>query len=606
MISYKKSLFRNIVSPICNIITPLWSVLFHLLYSLRSPSFCPHLMMIHYLDLLKYSLKRKKSEIPPPKENKKTSLKISIIVPVYMGSISWLREAIQSVMNQNYQNWEICLIDDGSNDKTLIEYLNTLTDSRIKVKINYVNQGVSAALNSGIELSTGEYLTFLDQDDQLLPGALSQIVTVINEKTPDFLYTDEEMMRDSRIGRFLIQPHFKPDFSPDLLFSHNYITHLMVVKRDLLNEIGLFRTEYNGAQDYDLALRATEKAKKIWHIRKVLYRWRIHGQSLSHTASKKKQCVDAGKGVLESALLRREISGCVVQNILPHHYRVKRAINGNPLVSIIIPFSDRSDLLNTCITSIIEKTTYHNWEIIGVSNNSKEESTILFMNSIEEKDPRIRFIHLDIPFNYSFLNNHAINHAQGDYLVFMNNDIEIITPDWIETLLEQSQRNEIGAVGAKLYYPDGFIQHAGIVTGIQGFAGHPCRFYPKTHYGYFFGLMQNRNTSAVTAALMMISKEKFLSVGGFDANNLAISLNDVDLCLRLLELGYLNIFTPFCEAFHDESASRGYETTPEKKERFAIEKDYFIQRHQVFIKKGDPWYNPNLSLEDEMVRIRHN
>ncbi|WP_320211599.1 glycosyltransferase family 2 protein [Methanospirillum purgamenti] len=562
-------------------------------------------MMIHYLDLLNYTLIRKQSEIITPKGNIKSYPKISIIVPVYMGSVSWLREAIHSVMKQDYQNWEICLIDDGSNEKTLVAYLNSFSDSRIKVKINYVNRGVSDALNRGIELSTGEYLTFLDQDDLLLPGALSEIVTVINEKTPDFIYTDEEMMTDSLIGRFLIQPHFKPDFSQDLLFSHNYITHLMVLKRDLLNEIGWFRTEYNGAQDYDLALRATERAEKIWHIRKVLYRWRIHGLSLSHTPSTKKQCGDAGKSILESALIRREIHGWVVQNILPYHYRVKRAINGNPLVSIIIPFSDRIDLLNTCITSIIDKTTYQNWEIIGVSNNSKENSTHLFMNSLEEKDHRIRFIHLDIPFNYSYLNNHAVNNARGDYLVFMNNDIEIISPDWIETLLEHSQRDEIGAVGAKLYYPDGFIQHAGVVTGIQGFAGHPYRFYPKNHYGYFFGLMQNRNVSAVTAALMMISKQKFLSVGGFDVNNLAISLNDIDLCLRLLELKYLNVFTPFCEAFHNESASRGYETTPEQKERFAKETDYFIKRHQGFIKKGDPWYNPNLSLEDEMVRIRH-
>lgn len=478
-----------------------------------------------------------------------------------------------------------------------------MDDPRIHTKTLKTNVGISSATNEAIASSKGEYLTFLDQDDELTSDALAEIVNAVNQHNPDLIYSDEDKFKDSLFGRKYIDVHFKPDYSPDLLLSHNYITHLLVVKKALMDKIGVFRPEYDGAQDYDLTLRAVESANTICHIRKVLYHWRYHSGSTSHQTESRKKCSDAGRRAVEDAMRRRKINAIVEPTKLQNHYRVVRRLKGEPLVSIIIPYNDMPELLETCLYSIVSQTTYPNYEILGINNNSKEEKTFDLVARWSE-DQRIRFLDYNMPFNYSEINDFAARLARGEYLVLLNNDIEILTPNWIEALLEHAQREEVGAVGGKLYYPDGTVQHAGIVIGIKGFAGRPHRRFPGESTGYFHRLVLAHNVSAITGALMMVKRSKYLEAGGMDSVNLPISLNDIDFCLRLMEKGYWNVFTPCCEAIHTESVSRGFDTDPRKRERFEEEVTYFTYRHQKILSQGDPFYNPNLSLDDEAIRYR--
>lgn len=530
---------------------------------------------------------------------------ISVVIPVHNGPPKWLKCAIQSVLEQTYSRWELCIVDDSSSETGTTRLLSGIKEPRIRIRILETNVGISSATNEAISSSRGEYITFLDQDDELTNNALAEIVNAVNRSNPDLIYSDEDKFLDSMFGRKYIDAHFKPDYSPDLLLSHNYITHLLVVKRTLMDKIGLLRPEYDGAQDYDLTLRAVESADTICHIRKVLYHWRYHRDSTSHQTRSREKCSDAGRRAVEDAIRRRRINAKVEPTQLQNHYRVSRRLEGEPLVSIIIPFIDRHELLETCLHSITSCTTYPNYEILGINNNSKEEKTFGLMARWSYKDRRIRFLDYDVPFNYSEINNHAASLACGEYLILLNNDVEILTPRWIEALLEHAQREEVGAVGGKLYYPDGTIQHAGIVVGIKGFAGRSHRRFPGKSTGYFHRLMLTQNVSAVTGALMMVKKSKYLEVGGMDSINLPVSLNDVDFCLRLMEKGYWNVFTPYCEAIHAESVSRGFDTDPGKQARFEMEIGYFARRHQKILFLGDPFYNPNLSLDDEDIRYRN-
>lgn len=532
-----------------------------------------------------------------------TRPKISLIMPVYNVDAVFLKDAINSVCRQSYKNWELCIAEDASTEPHVKDILNHFSKKYKNIKVTFLeeNQGISGASNEAVRMAEGDYLAFLDHDDEITWNALFEVVKKINSHHPDVVYSDEEIISEE--GHCLAC-HHKPDYSPDLLLCHNYITHFLSVKRELFHQVGGFSKEFDGAQDYDLILKLTENAEKIVHIPEVLYRWRSVKDSTSFNPEAKSYADLAGRKALSSALERRRIKGRVEKAEKKlFYYRVKRELQKEPLVSIIIPFKDKPDLLQKCMNAILKKSSYTNYEIIGVSNNSKSDDTFHTMRALEKRDPRIRFIELNIPFNYSKINNHAVEEAGGEHIVLMNNDIEVVNNDWLEALLEHSQREDVGAVGAKLYYPDNTIQHAGVVIGIAGFAGHSHRHYKHTEPGHFNRLNCIQNISAVTGALLMVKKSLYLSLGGLNEEAYSVALNDVDFCLRLMEKGYHNIFTPFCEAYHYESVSRGYEDTPERKERFEGEIAHFRKRWKSFLDAGDPYYNKNLTLEKEDFSI---
>ena len=526
---------------------------------------------------------------------------ISIITPVYNVDPKWLDLAIKSVEAQWYDNWELCIADDKSTNQETIEYLKGLDNPKIKVKFLEENGNISKASNEAIKIASGEYLSLLDNDDELTPDALYEMVKAINNTDADFLYSDEDFIDTKGVCS---NPHFKPDFSPDLLLSHNYITHLSCFKKELFDSVGGFRSEYDGSQDFDLFLRMSEKVDYIHHIPKVLYHWRMLETSTSANSQAKPEAISRSKMLLEETLERRGIKATVIPQDMDHYYRVKYEIEGNPLVSIIIPFKDKPELLDTCIKSLLKFTTYQNFEVIGVSNNSEEKSTFSLMKELEALDPRVKFYEYNEPFNYAQINNYAVdNYAKGEHILLLNNDIEIIHEDWLEAMLEHSQREEIGCVGAKLLYPNNTIQHAGIIIGLGGYAGHSHKHYPRESAGYFNRLNSIQNLSAVTAACLMIKKSIYKEVDGMDEVKFKVAYNDVDFCLRVREKRYLNIYTPYATMYHHESITRGYETTPEKIERFQREKDALYERHKKILTEGDPYYNPNLCHDKEDFSI---
>ena len=528
---------------------------------------------------------------------------ISIIIPIYNVEAIFFRKAVKSVLNQIYRNWELCIVDDGS-DKAHIKSMLAgcaKTDPRIKVSFLRKNQGIAAATNKGLAVAEGRFVGLLDHDDVLTRDALYEIVKSINKKRADIIYSDERII--SAEGKYT-GAFFKPDFSPDLLFSHNYITHFLVVRKSLVDEVGGFSSQYDGAQDYDLLLKLTEKTIKICHVSKELYRWRSISTSTSADPNEKHYADEAGKKALEAALDRREIAGKVLKTEKRFFYRVKRDLLDHPLISIIIPFKDGADYLKSCINAILVKSRYQNFEIIGINNNSQKSETLNIMDRLSDADKRVTFYDYDVNFNFSQINNYGVGLANGDHIVLMNNDVEIINADWMESLLEHSQRDDVGAVGAKLYYSDNTIQHAGVIVGITGFAGHAHRHFPRHADGYMNRLKCIQNISAVTAALLMVKKKLYQETGGLDEKKLSVALNDVDFCLRLRKKGYLNIYTPYCEAYHYESVSRGYEETPERKMRFNREIKYFQKKWGDVLDIVDPYYNPNLTTEAENFSLK--
>ena len=526
---------------------------------------------------------------------------ISIVMPVYNVDVMWLEKAIESIEAQWYENWELCIADDKSTKYETIDYLKSLDHPQIKVRFLENNCNISCATNAAIELAQGEYIALMDNDDELTPNALYEMVKAINLYDPDFLYSDEDFV--SVEGEYA-NPHFKPDWSPDLLLSHNYITHFTCFKRTLLDTAGYFRSEFDGAQDYDLFLRMTEKTDKIHHIPKVLYHWRTIEGSTSADSEAKPEAIERGRKALEEAMQRRSIDATVEHGNLNHYFRVRYMIKDTPLVSIIIPFKDKPELLAMSVNSVLDRSSYENYEIIGISNNSEDPKVFELMKELEAKDPRVKFYEYNTEFNYADINNHAVNtYAKGEHVLLLNNDIEVIAPDWIEAMLEHSQREEVGCVGAKLYYPNDTIQHAGVIIGLGGYAGHSHKMYPRESAGYFNRLMAVQNVSAVTAACLMIKKRIYQEIDGMDEVKFKVAYNDVDFCLRVREAGYLNIFTPYAEMYHHESVSRGYETTPEKIARFKTEKEALFERHPDILTNGDPYYNPNLCHDKEDFSI---
>lgn len=522
---------------------------------------------------------------------------ISIIMPVYNIDPKWLDIAIESIKKQWYKNWELCIADDKSSNSKTIEYLQQIDHPKIKINFLDHNLNISGASNAAIDLASGEYIALMDNDDTISPDALYEIVKAINKTNADFIYSDEDLVTEDETYTY---PHFKPDFSPDLLMSHNYITHFACFSTALLKEVGYFDPAHNGAQDYELFLRLTEKARKIVHIPKVLYHWRMLSSSTCVNTEVKPAALEAGRMALVKTLQRRGIKGSVENTNVSHYFRVRYEIIENPLISIIIPFKDKPELLETCINSILKKSTYKNYEIIGISNNSEEQATFEIMKQLEAKDPRVKFYEYNVEFNYSDINNHAVyTYAKGEHILLLNNDIEVIEPSWIEAMLEHSQRESIGCVGAKLYYPNDMIQHAGVIIGLGGFAGHSHKMSNRNDQGYFNRLNAVQNLSAVTAACLMVKTSLYKKVAGLDTKNFKIAYNDVDFCLRILELGYYNLFTPYAQLYHHESISRGYEDTDEKKARFENEKKALFERHKNILQNGDPYYNKNLTLDRE-------
>ena len=522
---------------------------------------------------------------------------ISIIILNYYENEEWLKSAINSIQNQWYKNWEICLISTSNINNKMVEYLESINNKRIKYL--EIKTDFSSTINEAFKLVSGEYFTIVHGHDKITNNALYEVVKVINETKADFIYSDEDKIN---IDNTFCEPYFKPDFSPDTLLSYNYIKHLAIIKKSFIDMIDGYNSEFDGAFEYDLYLRIVEKTSNIQHIQKVLY----HSRKIENsTINKFNNILSSEKEIIRQALNRRDINAKVKDGKYPGIYKIEYILDKQPLVSIIIPFKDKPELLKMCIDSILEKTTYQNFQIIGISNNSKEEKVFNLMKKYELKDKRIKFYELNIPFNYSKINNYAVNnYVTGEHIILLNNDIKIISSNWIEEMLMYSQREEIGCVGAKLYYPDNKIQHAGVILGIYGYAAYSHKYYNYNSNGYSFRLVSIQNMSAVTAACLMIKTKIYKELNGLDEINLEVAFNDVDFCLRVQENGYKNIFTPYCEAYHYESISRGKENTPIKMNRFKKEIEYIKKRHSKILGKGDPFYNQNLTLIREDFSLK--
>ncbi len=528
----------------------------------------------------------------------------SILVPLYNTPEEFLTAMIDSVVNQTYGKWELCLADGSDAEHAYVgeicgKYVKK--DPRIKYRKLEKNLGISENTNACIEMATGDYIGLFDHDDLLHPFALFEYMKVICEEDADFIYSDENTFHDTPADAYW--PHYKPDFAPDTLRSYNYICHFTVFKASLLEECGGgFRKQFDGSQDYDIILRLTEKAKHIRHISMVLYYWRSHKNSTASDIAAKPYTMTAAKAAISEHLERIGLKGTVTDSVIPSTYKVQYEIEGSPLVSIVIPNKDHTDDLDKCLRSIREKSTWPNWEVIVVENNSTEDETFEYYRKAQ-KDPRIRVIRWEREFNYSAINNFGVREAKGEYILLLNNDIEVITPDWIEQMLMFVQRDDVGAAGAMLYYPDDTVQHAGVILGIGGVAGHSHKYFKRGEYGYASRMTIAQDLSAVTAACILISRNVWEEVGGLD-EGFAVAFNDVDLCMKIRKAGYLIVWTPYAELYHYESKSRGLEDNPEKQKRFKGEIDRFMDRWGKELADGDPYYNPNLTLVTEDFAFR--
>lgn len=527
---------------------------------------------------------------------------ISIVIPLYCTPLPYLKELLESVRRQSYENWQLCLAD-GSPDDKVKEFIEKHygREKRIVYRKLEENGGISVNTNEAVALAAGEYLMLCDHDDTLEPDALYEIVKAINDTGADVLYTDEDKV--SMDGRHYFDPNFKPDFNLFRLRENNYICHIFVVKKSLTDETGLLRSEFDGAQDFDFILRCCEKAQKITHIPKVLYHWRCHMDSTAADPSSKAYAYEAGRKAVREHYQRLGIDAKVEMTERPGWYRSHVKVQGNPLISVIIPNKDHTDDLELCLFSMTRKSTYRNYEILIVENNSEKEETFEYYRKLPDRYPKARVLTWEKEFNYSAINNFAAREAKGEYLLFLNNDVEILTPDWMEEMLQNCQQENVAAVGAKLYYPDDTIQHAGVVLGLGGIAGHIMCRASKEDPGYFGRMISVQEISAVTAACMMVKKSDFDAVGGLD-ETFQVAFNDIDLCMKFRAAGKKIIFTPYAELYHYESKSRGLEDTPEKQFRFDKEVKRFQEKWAQQLEMGDPYYSPNLSVTEGDCSLR--
>lgn len=525
----------------------------------------------------------------------------SILVPLYNTPERFLREMIESVTAQTYGKWELCLAD-GSDDahdfvgRICQEYRQK--DSRIKYQKLAKNEGISGNTNECYKMATGNYIALFDHDDLLHPCVLFAYMQAICEKDADYIYCDEATFKGNSIDH-MITLHFKPDFAPDNLLANNYICHFSVFSRELLESGELFRSQFDGSQDHDMILRLTAKAKHIVHVPRILYYWRSHKGSVASSIDAKTYAIDAAKGAVADHLTKLGYRNFEIESTRAFAtiFRIKYELTSRPLVSIIIPNKDHVDDLSRCVESIINLSTYDNYEIVIVENNSETAEIRTYYEEIS-RHPRVQVVEYKGDFNYSKINNFGVQYAKGEYLLLLNNDTEVITPDWMEELLMYAMRKDVGVVGAKLYYPDKTIQHAGIVIGLGAHrtAGHTHYRIPEANVGYMGRLCYAQDVTAVTGACMMVSKALYEELGGLD-ESFTVALNDVDFCLRVREKGLLNIFTPFAELYHYESKSRGSDKKDERALRYQQESDRFRVKWADALAKGDPYYNPNFSLD---------
>ena len=546
--------------------------------------------------------RRREEETVFPRE-----IKISVLVPLYNTPEKFLREMIESVQAQTYKNWELCLAD-GSDDKhqdvgeICLDYQKK--DQRIIYKKIEKNLGISGNTNVCFSMATGNFIGLFDHDDVMHPSLLFECVKTVCDKDADYVYTDEATFTSPNLDDLIVL-HFKPDYSPDNLRANNYICHFSMFDADLLKKTGLFRSEYDGSQDHDMILRLTEEAKNVQHIPKILYYWRSHPQSVAADIGAKTYAIDAAKRAVHDHM--RDYYGIEVEvestRAFPTIFQIKYPITGTPLVSIVIPNKDHVEDLRRCIQSIVNKSTWTNYEIVVVENNSKEQSIFDYYKELEAL-PQVQVVTYEGEFNYSRINNFGVSKTRGEYLLLLNNDTEVITPDWMEQLLMYAQRKDVGAAGAKLYYGDDTIQHAGVVIGLGAHrsAGHTHYKMPREHLGYMGRLCYAQDVTAVTGACLMVKKSIYEEVDGLD-ESFTISLNDVDLCLKIREKGYLNIFTPFAELYHYESKTRGMEEG-EKLRRYERECAHFRDKWKEQLDAGDPYYNPNFSLDYSDFTLR--
>ncbi|MCD7955384.1 MAG: glycosyltransferase family 2 protein [Lachnospiraceae bacterium] len=587
-------------------------------------------------------------------------VRISIAVPLYRTPLPYLEQMVDSVKQQTYPYWELCLANGSPEDEALREAVAAYAaqDERIRILNLPENRGIAGNTNAAVEMATGEYVGLLDHDDLLAPDALYEVASAIrnwekraeifpsvklttggqepspknvlqegetweedaskaktgrenpweqgtgscqsNDSRPELLYTDEDKVEADLSRHF--QPNLKPDFNPDLLRSNNYICHFLVFSRILYDRVGGFDDSYEGAQDHDFILRCSEEADGICHIPRILYHWRVSSASTADNPLSKEYAYESGVRAIEAHLKRCGLSGVVARKKDFGCYRINYQVSGEPLVSVVIPNKDERETLKKCLTSIFEKTIWKNYEIIIVENNSKSQEIFDYYQEIDGRNG-VHVVYWDREFNYSAINNFGIRHAKGDYILCLNNDMEVISPDWMTRMLGHCQRKDTGVVGARLYYPDGSIQHAGIIIGIGGIAGSVFVGMKSGHTGYMHREALQQDLSAVTAACMMIKREAYDAAGGFE-ERLGVAFNDVDFCLKVREAGYLVVYDPYAELYHYESKTRGPEDTEEKARRFQSEIEYMRTRWIRILKEGDPYYNPNLSLSKWNYSLR--
>ena len=535
-------------------------------------------------------------------------VKVSVLTPLWNTPENFLREMIESVQAQTYQNWELCLAD-GSDDahayvgEICREY--AAKDSRIVYKKLEKNGGIAENTNRCLEMATGEFVAPFDHDDLLHPCVLYEYVKVINEKDADYIYCDEATFKNGDVNQ-MITMHFKPDYAIDNLRANNYICHFSMFDKKLLEGTELYRTKFDGSQDHDMILRLTDRARNVVHVPKLLYYWRQHAGSVSSGVEAKPYVVESARGAVADHLRRHGFANFKITSTRAFEtiFKITYEIIGEPKISIIIPNKDHVEDLRRCITSIIEKSTYDNYEIIVVENNSETREIFAYYEELAN-NPAVKIITYKGDFNYSAINNLGVSEASGEYVLLLNNDIQIITVNWMEELLMYAQRPDVGAVGAKLYYPDKTIQHAGVVIGLGAHrtAGHVHYRQKRENLGYMGRLCYAQNMSAVTGACLLVKKALYEEAGGLD-ESFAVSLNDVDFCLKLRRLGYLNVFTPFAEAYHYESASRGSDMTGEAAARYNAESARFREKWKAELEAGDPYYNPNFSLDKSDFSLR--
>ncbi len=552
------------------------------------------------LDTVQYQRWIKKHE-PTPRDlarqratNMPRRPQISVVVPAYDTPERFFAEMVESVRAQTYPHWELCIADGGS-----FASHRTSEDNRILLQHLEENRGIAGNTNAALAMATGDYVAFLDHDDALAPFALHAVAEAINRHPDaDFFYSDEDKLDEA--GQ-RVDPCFKPGWSPDLLRHHNYICHLVVLRRSLLEHLSGIRHGFDGAQDYDLVLRASEAAKQIVHIPQVLYHWRLHSQSTAQNTASKQYLVDAGKRALEEHLCRCATVARVLPAEQPGEYRVLYQLPRQPLVSVLIPNRDQPGLLGRCIESL-SKSSYANYEIVILENGSTQDDTHAYYRLLE-RDLPVRVLPWTRPFNFAAINNFGATHARGEAILFLNNDVEPIHPDWLEAMVTHAMRPEIGAVGAKLLFADGTIQHAGVVLGMGGVAGHVHSRFPREADGYLGRLRQVQDVAAVTGACLMTRRDVFERVGGFD-ERFVLAYNDVDYGMNVRALGLRVLWTPEAELYHLESKTRGYEDDPAKQERFRREFDLFRRKWAKALEAGDPYFNPNFRLDRADCALR--